>query len=358
LGDDVTAVVTREYGSCSLEELTLVAPGRTDVVVRIEASGICHSDVSVLTGDLPNPRPVVLGHEGAGVVVDVGADVTTVRRGDRVVLSAIPTCGRCYFCARGEPFLCAHTDDIRKHGFTDGTTTIRGAAGLGTFSDAVVVSELAAVTVRTDLPAEQLALLGCAVVTGAGSAINLASIRAGDSVLVIGAGGIGLCAVQGARLRGASPLIVLDPVATSRVLATACGASHTFDPGHDDVDAAVRELTGGIGVDSVIDCVGVTATLDQAWALSRRGGTIVEIGVPGPAVSVNVPLARIPLDGKKVVGCVYGGSSVFRDVPRYVALAEAGQMDFGILLGQRVGLADVPALLGGPLGAGRTVIVP
>jgi Zn-dependent alcohol dehydrogenase len=353
----MTAVVTREHGSSALEELDLVAPGRTDVVVRIEASGICHSDVSVLTGDLPAPLPIVLGHEGAGEVVDVGPDVTTVRRGDRVVLSAIPTCGTCYFCARGEPFLCSNPE-LRRAGFTDGTAEIRGTSGLGTFADAVVVSERSAVPVRTDLPADQLALIGCAVLTGTGSAVNLASIRTGDSVLVIGAGGVGLCAVQGARLKGAAPLIVTDPAPASRELAMVCGATHAFDPLTEDVDSLVRELTGGVGVDSVIDCVGSSATLDQAWAWSRRGATIVEVGVPAPSVAVNVPLVRIPLDGKRLVGCVYGGSSVFRDVPRYVALAEAGQMDFGVLLGRRVDLADVPALLSGPLGAGRTVIVP
>jgi S-(hydroxymethyl)glutathione dehydrogenase/alcohol dehydrogenase len=354
----MSAVICRQLGNCAVEELPLAAPGRTDVVVRIEASGICHSDVSVLNGDLGGELPVVLGHEGAGVVVDAGADVTTVRPGDRVVLSAIPTCGRCYFCARGEPYLCSRAAEIWRRGFLDSGAPIRGASGLGTFADAVVVSELAAVPVRTDLPAEQLALLGCAVVTGAGSAINLASIEPGDSVLVIGAGGIGLSATQGARLQGACPLIVVDPVAGSRELATRCGATHTLDPRTDDVGEAVRELTNGIGVDTVFDCVGSSATLDQAWALSRRGGTVVEIGVPGPTVAVNVPLAQIPLSGKHLIGCVYGGTPVFRDIPAYVALAETGQLDLEVLLGERITLADVPAALTGPLGAGRTIIVP
>jgi S-(hydroxymethyl)glutathione dehydrogenase/alcohol dehydrogenase len=354
----MAAVVSRELGSCSVEDLDLRAPSARDVVVRIEASGICHSDVSVMTGELPVRLPVVLGHEGAGVVTEVGHDVTTARVGDRVVLSAIPTCGTCAFCARGEPYLCANSAALRRAGFLDGSTPVGGAAGLGTFSDRVVVDERAAVPVRSDLPAEQLATIGCAVLTGAGSAINLASIGPGDSVLVIGAGGIGLSSIQGARLQGAVPIVALDPVAASRDVATTCGAMHVFDPTADGVDDTLMELTAGIGFDTVLDCVGSSATLDRAWALSRRGGTIVEIGVPGPTVAVTVPLAQIPLSGKRLIGCVYGGSSVFHDIPRYVALAEAGAMDLGALVGRRVALADVPELLAGPLGAGRTVIVP
>ncbi len=352
------AVICRERGSCAVEELPLAALGRSHVLVRIEASGICHSDVSVMTGDLAGALPCVLGHEGAGVVEEVGADVTIVRPGDRVVLSAIPTCGTCYFCARGEPYCCARADELRVAGFVDNGSAVRGAAGLGTFSDAVVVSELATIPVRTDLPAEQLALIGCAVLTGAGTAINLAQIGPGDSVVVIGAGGIGLCAIQGARLQGALPIIALDPVAASRELATKCGATHVFDPAEDGLNQLVRDLTSGVGADVVIDCVGSTAALDQAWAVSRRAGTIVEIGVPGPDVKVGVPLVQIPLSGKRLIGCVYGGSSIFRDVPHWVALTEAGRFDLAILLGRRITLDDVPTALGGPLGPGRTVIVP
>ena len=352
------AVTMRAVGSCAVEELTLATPGRSDVVVQIEASGICHSDVSVLNGDLGVELPLVLGHEGAGRVVEVGADVTSVEPGDRVVLSAIPTCGRCYFCSRGEPYLCAQAAATWRSTFVEAGTPIRGSSGLGTFAETVIVSERSAVPVRTDLPAELLSLLGCAVVTGAGSALNLASIQPGDSVLIIGAGGIGLSAAQGARLKGACPLIVLDPVAGSRELAVRCGATHTFDPRADDVAGAVAELTQGIGVDVVFDCVGSSATLDQAWALSRRGGTVVEIGVPGPNVTVNIPLAQIPLSGKHLIGCVYGGTPVFRDVPAYVALAESGKLDLAVLLGDRISLAEVPAALSGPLRAGRTIIVP
>jgi S-(hydroxymethyl)glutathione dehydrogenase/alcohol dehydrogenase len=327
-------------------------------VVQIDASGICHSDVSVLTGDLPGALPVVLGHEGAGTVVEIGPDVTAVRQGDRVVLSAVPACGMCYFCARAEPFRCARQNQIRGEGFTDGTTRIRGASGLGTFSDAIVVPERAVIPVSTDLPSEQLALIGCAILTGVGSALNLATIAPGDSVLVIGAGGIGLAAIQGARLQGALPIVAFDPIDQSRAKALSCGATHAIDPTDEGVGETIRDLTAGIGVDTVIDCVGSAASLDQAWALSRLGGTIVVIGIPGPDVRMNVPLAHIPLSGKTVIGCQYGGSSVFRDVPRYVALAEAGRLDFGALVGTRVGIAEVPSLLAHPLGSGRTIIIP
>lgn len=354
----MTAVVCRSVGSCGIEALDLIPPSASEVLVRIEASGICHSDVSVLTGALPVPLPSVLGHEGAGVVVDVGSDVTLVRPGDRVVLSAIPACGMCYFCARAEPYLCSRSEQLRRPHFTDGTATVRGSSGLGTFSEAVVVSERAVIPVRTDLPSAQLALMGCAVLTGAGAAINIAAIGPGDSVMVIGAGGIGLCAIQGARVQGASPLIALDPAPASRDLARTSGATHAADPRDGAVDNMVLELTGGIGVDAVIDCVGMTSTFEQAWRLTRTGGTIVLIGIPGPDVRMSLLLAEATTAAKRIVGCRYGSSSVFRDVPRYVAMAEAGHMDFSILLGDHVSLADVPDLLGKPLGPGRTIIIP
>ena len=303
--------------------------------MRIEASGICHSDVAVLTGDLAVPLPVVLGHEGAGVVVEVGADVTAVRPGDRVVLSAIPTCGRCYFCARGEPNLCAAAPEIWLDGFRSDGEAIRGSSGLGTFADAVVVSERAVVPVRSDLPAEQLSLVGCAVVTGTGSALNLATIEPGDSVLVIGAGGIGLCATQGARLKGAQPLIVIDPVAGQPCAGRTLWRDAHVRPavgrrrrGHRRADRRrrrrhrprLRRLDGDVRP-GVRRCPGAAARSSRSASRHRR-------------VGIGVPLVHVPLTGKRIIGCVYGGVSVFRDMPAYVALAEAGRLDLDILLGR------------------------
>lgn len=349
------ALTVRSLGECAIEDLALRPVERRDVLVRIDASGMCHSDTSVYNGDLGGRLPVVLGHEAAGTVVEAGADVTHVRVGDRVVLAAIPACGACWFCARGEPYLCERAGSIWRAAWLDGTTPVRGASGLGTFADAIVVDERVAIPVRTDLPAEQLSLLGCAVLTGAGAVLNIARVRVDDSVAVIGAGGIGLAAVQAARAAGAGPVVAIDPSAAARTAALAQGATHAYASGG-EVDAA---LTGQRGFDAVIECVGVEATFAAAWELTRRGGEIVVVGV-GPRTARNpIPLVDAVLAGRRVSGCVYGSSSVHRDIPRYVAMAEDGRLDFAAMLGRTIALADAPAVLrNGPTTAGRTVIVP
>ena len=249
------------------------SPGRTDVVVRIEASGICHSDVSVLTGDLPAPLPVVLGHEGAGVVDEVGADVTTVRPGDRVVLSAIPTCGTLLLL---RPRRAVPVRLCRRHcAATASPTARRRSAARRAWGRSPTPSSSRSwrrCPVRTDLPAEQLALLGCAVVTGTGSAINLASIGPGDSVLVIGAGGDRAVRAAGRPAEGRHAADRRRPGRRQpRAGDEVRRDAHLRPAARTTSPRAVAELTGGIGVDTVIDCVGSTATLDQAWALSRRG---------------------------------------------------------------------------------------
>jgi S-(hydroxymethyl)glutathione dehydrogenase/alcohol dehydrogenase len=327
------------------------------VVVRVDASGLCHSDVALSNGELAGEFPVVLGHEGTGHVLDVGTAVRRVRAGDRVVLSAVPSCGHCWFCARAEPYLCACAGTLKRAPFLDGATAVRGASGLGTFSDVLVVDESAVVRVDTDLPAEELAVIGCAVLTGVGAVLNIAAVRAGDCVLVIGAGGIGLAAVQGARAAGAVPIIAIDPVEAARASAAGCGATHVFPPGQ-DAAAAVLELTGGRGADAVIECVGTSDSFTSAWSLTRAGGQIVLVGV-GTGGDVNpIPLIDVVRSGRRVIGCVYGQASVHRDVPRYVRLAEAGALDLGRLVGRRVTLAEIPEFVRGPRsGAGRTVVV-
>ena len=350
------AVVVREFGRAALEALELRPVGPCDVLVRIEATGICHSDVSVFGGVLGGRLPVVLGHEGAGTVVEAGDRVQRVRVGDRVVLSAIPACGTCWFCSRAEPHLCELASSIRKPPFVDGERAVAGASGLGTFAEAVVLDERTVIPVHTDLPSDLLSLIGCAVITGAGCTLNIATVRAGTSVLVVGAGGIGLSAIQGARVQGAYPIVAIDPSPQARDAAVRCGATSTEAPGLDIV-GTLRELTGGRGFDVVIECVGSAATFTTGYQLTRRGGEMVLVGVGPPDVMMPISIVDPVLAGKRLTGCVYGGTSVHRDVPRYVAMAERGQLDFEALVGRRITLAETPAALTSNHGPGRTIIV-
>jgi S-(hydroxymethyl)glutathione dehydrogenase / alcohol dehydrogenase len=348
-------VVTREVGTSHIEELGLRPVEARDVVVRIDASGICHSDVAVLNGELSGPLPVALGHEGAGTIVDVGSGVTSVTEGDRVVLSAVPSCGACWFCSRGDFNLCELSHPLRRPGFVDSHGPVRGSSGLGTFSDVVLVDERAVVPVETSLPAEQLALIGCAILTGAGTVFNIAAAAAGTSVLVVGAGGIGLAAVQAGRTAGALPIAVVDPSAEARAKALECGATAAVAPPE---SAALLDLTNGRGFDVVIECVASEATLAIAWPLTRRGGEIVLVGVTPPSERFPISIVDVVLSGRRLSGCVYGGASPRRDIPRYVALAEAGHLDFSTMIGRTITLDEVPAALATPgHGAGRTVVV-
>jgi len=348
-------VVSREVGKVELEELALRSTSANDVVVQVDASGICHSDIAVLTGELPGRLPVALGHEGAGTVLEVGAAVTTTKPGDRVVLAAIAPCGRCWFCSRSEFNLCTEAMRISPPPFLDGTTPVRGASGLGTFTDTIVVDERVAVRVDTSLPAEQLALIGCAVLTGAGSIFNIAKVETGSAVMVVGAGGIGLAAIQAARASGAYPIAAIDPSPEARAAAVGSGATVAVSP---DEVASLLEFTDGRGYDVVVECVGVSATFEMVWPLARRGGHIVLVGVAPQDQYFPVPVIDVVLSGRHISGCVYGSSSVHRDIPRYVAMAEHGSLDLDALVGRTIGLEDSPAaLLANAPGPGRTVIV-
>jgi S-(hydroxymethyl)glutathione dehydrogenase/alcohol dehydrogenase len=352
------AVICRSAGSCAVEDLELRPLGRRDVLVHIEASGICRSDVSLYDGSSGGELPVVLGHEGCGTVAAVGEDVARLRVGDRVVLAAVAPCGLCWACARGEPYLCAEVRRRSEPAFVESSGPVRGASGLGTLTDALVLDARTAVPVESDLPAEQLAVLGCAVVTGAGSVLNIAATRPGDRVLVIGAGGVGLAAIQAAATVGADVIAAVDPSAAARTVAKACGATHVADPSATTLDEELLTPTDGRGFDSALDCVGAASTFELAFRLTRRGGHVVMIGVAPPEVAVPVPLAQIPLSGRRISGCVYGGTSVHRDIPQYVAMAETGRIDLDQLVGRTIGLDEAPGVIvAGDIGPARTVVL-
>lgn len=343
-----------------VEEVEMLAPGPRDVVVRLGASGLCHSDLSVMNGSAPVPPPLILGHEGAGTVEWVGAEVSRVAVGERVIASLSPVCGACWHCARGETHLCVQTGPLmsiprveREHGDHVGCL-----AALGTFADAMTVSEWSLVPVRTDLPDEQLALIGCGIATGLGAVLNTANPDAGATIAVIGCGGVGSAALQGARIAGAARIIAVDPIERKRTAALAMGATDVIDPTTADPVEQVRALTGGRGVDFAFEAVGSVQLIDQAMAMTRRGGTTVLVGAPRYDEAFTVPALSLIMGDRSVKGSYYGGTLASRDFRRYIELIESDRLDVGSLISECIGLADVPTALpkvGGEMT--RTVIV-
>ena len=341
----VRAAVLREVGMpLEVLDLGLAAPRAGEVLVRIAASGVCHSDVSVQDGSVPLPTPIVLGHEGAGVVEAVGAGVDTVRVGDHVVLSFTPMCGHCFHCTRDEGFLC---DDGRNRfagRLVDGTCrfSLDGAdvhtmAMCGTFAERTVVPASSVVAIPRDVPLPLAALLGCGVLTGVGAARHTGHVRPGERVVVVGCGGVGLNVIQGARLCGAGEIIAVDPVAEKRELAVRFGATHAVDPDGSDPVEQVRALTGGRGGDAVFEVVGREATISQALDMTRRGGRLVLVGVPDLA-RVPTVLERLYYSARSITACTYGSVNVRAEVPWLIDGYRRGELLLDELVSEMIGL--------------------
>ena len=337
------AVVLREAGNpTAVEELTLRPVAPREVKVRIAASGICHTDLSVRDGGMPALLPCTLGHEGAGVVTETGGDVTTVRPGDRVVLTWNVPCRTCPDCLRGDTHLCP-TGLMHAFGEPYGRTAdgaVWPSMGAGTLAEETLGPAAAVVKVDERLPLDLAALLGCAVTTGVGAVMRTASVRPGETVLVIGCGGVGLAAIQGARLSGASRIIAADAAQAQLATATANGATDTIDAGSTDLVTAVRELTG-YGVDHGIEVVGKPATIRAAYDATRRGGTVTVVGAGGMEESVTFPALSLMADGKTIRGSVYGASDPARDIPALAELALAGRLDLEALITRRISVDEV-----------------
>ena len=302
---------------------------------------------------LPNPLPVVLGHEGAGTVREVGANVRSVAVGDRVVLSWLGQCRRCRFCVNGQPTLCEVASAAMGRGtmldgstrFREGSESVYHMAGLGTFSRFSVVPEDCATKIPDHLDFDKAALLGCGVLTGFGAVVNTAQVRVGESVAVIGCGGVGLNAVQGARLSGASTIIAIDRNEERLQLAVDLGATHTL-LADDAVAKSVRSMTGGLGVDVSLEVVGRQETIESAVAMTRRGGRIILVGAGPKSVVVNVPaFSGIVVAGKSIHGSFYGSSDIKRDIPKLIALYETGLLKLDELVTQRFDFVDSEAAL-------------
>jgi S-(hydroxymethyl)glutathione dehydrogenase/alcohol dehydrogenase len=337
------AVFVGQDQPMAVEELTPVAPGPRDVVVNVDASGVCHSDLSVLNGSLPLPPPCILGHEGTGIVESVGNEVTRVKPGDRVIASFTPACGVCWYCLHDQSNLCEHMGAVSvapKATRADGTQMI-AMTGLGTFSDLMTVDEASLVKVQTDLPAEQLALIGCGVTTGVGAALNTARVEPGSSVAVIGCGGVGQAVIQGARIAGAARIFAIDPVEMKRKAAEELGATDLVDPAQGDPVEQVKAATGGRGADFAFEVIGLPETIVQAYNTARRGGTAVVVGMPRVDSMVTLPGFQLFFEEKKLLGCVYGSAQVRRDFPRFVSLVETGRLDLNAMVSRRIKIDEI-----------------
>jgi S-(hydroxymethyl)glutathione dehydrogenase/alcohol dehydrogenase len=319
------------------DDVTTVGPGPGEVRVRLRATGVCHSDLSVLTGVIQSGMPSVLGHEGAGEVVEVGSQVTMVRPGQRAVISWTPACGDCPECRRGQPFLCLTyvIEGFKTPRFRLGDGSVAyGMAGCGTWAEEMVVPWQAVIPVDDDVPFDYAALLGCGIPTGVGAVINTARVAPGSSVAVVGCGGVGLAAIQGASIAGAAVILAVDPLEGKRGRAVQLGATHAASP--DDAMRARKELTGGRGFDYAFEVVGSSATIRSAWQLARRGGDVVVVGAGSKSDDVPFSAWELLFDGKNLLSSLYGGCDVRRDVDRLVGLWRAGRLDIEALISRRI----------------------
>ncbi len=321
------------------------APGR--VRVRVHHCGICHSDYTVLHSAY-GASPAVLGHEAAGVVDAVGEGVTMVAPGDKVVLTPIAPCGRCYWCQRDQPGCCVNNSAVLGGSFLDGSTGLsRGGRqvfrglGVGGFAEYAMCNETGAVKVPAGTPLETACVIGCAVQTGVGAVLNTAKVEPGATVLVLGLGGIGLSVVQGARAAGAAQIIASDPLGWRRDAAASMGATTVIDPTADDVLAATRDLTS-VGADYAFECAGVAALAAVGVEATRAGGSTVLVGAPPLEGKLEIdPLVLFGVSEKKLMGCFLGSCNSLRDIPRLVAMWRAGQLDLEALVTARRPLDDI-----------------
>jgi S-(hydroxymethyl)glutathione dehydrogenase / alcohol dehydrogenase len=336
------AVLRELDAPLTIEDVELDPPGSGMVRVQMAASGVCHTDASIINGVIPYTLPAVLGHEGAGVVTETGPGVEGLTAGDHVILSWIAPCRECWFCLRGEVTACergmAHAG--APYGSARGDKVF-AALGTATFAEETVVPERAAIRVDPSFPLDLASLIGCGVVTGFGAIVNAARVRPGETVAIIGCGGVGLSAVQAARLSGAAEVIAVDKIAAKLSLARACGATETVDASAIEPVKAVRELTSGRGADHAVEVVGLSETIVQAYGMARSGGLVTVVGAGRFDDFVSIPAMSLMSDRKRIQGCVYGNCDPARDFPRLVELAQRGPLDLEMLVSRRVGLHDV-----------------
>jgi S-(hydroxymethyl)glutathione dehydrogenase/alcohol dehydrogenase len=341
------ALVTRELDQYAVEDVTLDPPKAGELRIEMAATGVCHSDLSVINGTLPLGKPMVLGHEGAGVVAEVGAGVTGFEVGDHVVLSFTPACGHCTFCHGKQPQFC---EANVPHGLMlDATSRVHKGSEqlfvmqfLGCMAEEAIVPAISAVKIDKSIPLDKAALVGCGVMTGVGAAINTAQVTPGSSVAVFGCGGVGLSIIQGARLAGAATIIGVDLADNKLEMARKFGATATVNGGREDAVGRCKELTGGIGPDFTFEAVGVPELMAAAYAAVRRGGTTTIVGVGKLDQVVPMNALLLSMDGKTIKGSYYGDANVQGDFPRLLDLYRAGKLNLDDMVTTTYGIDEAP----------------
>jgi len=332
----------------SIDEIELAPPGPGEVLVRVRSAGLCHSDLSVINGDRPRPLPMALGHEAAGVVESLGEGVDDLVVGDHVAMVFVPSCGHCPSCAEGRPALCEPGAAANGAGsLLSGARRLKGAdgaihhhLGCSAFADHATVSRRSLVKIDRDLPFDEAALFGCAVLTGVGAVVNTARVQAGASVAVIGLGGVGLASLLGARVAGAREIVAIDLSPQKRELALALGATRVFDGADSDCVEAVKAATGG-GLDYVFEMAGSIRAFETAYRITRRGGTTITAGLPPPAATFGLPIVNLVAEERTVKGSYIGTCVPSRDIPRYVALYRQGRLPVDRLMSGHLRLEQI-----------------
>lgn len=344
------AAVLYEAGQpIQVEELSIQNPQPGEVMVRVAAGGVCHSDLHVMKGDLTAPLPVVLGHEGAGIVEKVGEGVSDFAPGDHVVLLWRASCGQCRYCLTGRPALCELGSGIRWSGnLSDGTSRFRRGdqvihhhAGVSSFSELTVLPREGLVKIDPEVPIEKAAIVGCAVMTGVGAVINTARVEPGASMVVVGCGGVGLNAIQGGALAGAEKIIAVDVLDNKLEFARQFGATHLINAKQQDPIEAVKELTDGQGADYAFEVIGNPKMIAQAYQMIRRGGTVLVVGVAPIGTEVAINAASLMLDEKTIRGSLYGSCQPKLDAPRLLNLYKAGKLKLDELISREYPLGQI-----------------
>ncbi len=331
-----------------VEDLVCASPQAGQVKVKITHCGICHSDLSLIESTAVQV-PIVLGHEAAGIVTDVGAGVSSLVEGDSVMISPLAPCGRCYYCVRGDAVLCVDSIALFSGLFPDGTSPfsrdgelVYRGLGVGGFASETVVVENGAMKMDPDIDRGIASVMGCAVQTGVGAVLNTAKMEPGATALVMGLGGIGMSVVLGTQVAGASRVIVSDPIKERRELALELGATEALDPTESDVSEFTRDLTGGIGVDYAFDAAGNTDLISAGLKAARNGGLVAMVGVPSFDSTLVLPdIVAVMAGEKKLVGCLFGSSDSRREVPRLLSLYRAGKLNLDALITQRRAIEDI-----------------